>query len=148
MGGWGLYALTGVAHTGGIASRVFTQRVLPFLQDEFRIRYGSKSYVYADPVEKRLVAATGSSTLFRLEQKYSAGCDPNGLEYEVDINNRVDTCDFPYLDCVARCGKRVLSAYVDGKFKRISRGKGGRRDHVTWDNIQNTWTAYELELPL
>jgi len=124
-----------------------------YLNDEFKILYGTKS-VYADSCKRQLVTVwNGKYSRFKLTQKYSSGCDPNSPEYEImyqkdNYNRNPDLCSFElgvYSMCTGRCGKRVLWVYVDGGWKRVGRDKMNR---ATWVALKSGWSNYEFELPI
>jgi hypothetical protein len=98
---------------------------------------------------------TAPSTRFTLSQKYAWSrkypCEPNSVEYDAnDINNRnFDECSkYFYLNCVTRCGKRVLRAKTgSGGWVRCGRkgGNGSDRNQFV-GNGDGSWKNYELEL--
>ena len=112
-----------------------------YLNDEFKIFLpDKKTFLIADKNMITTSVLTGS--LFKLQQKYSAMCDQNGLEYKIDVNNRNPNCGFPYLDCIGRCGKRKLLVKINKNWYTMGSNK---KNVFTWIQIVG-WQNYELDL--
>lgn len=126
---------------GAVAKRIPN---MIYLHDVFNIYSpdnGGGGHVVLSDNSQFKVDNTSPPALFTLHQKYSTLCNENGIEYDTsDINNRNIKCEFPYTDCIRRCGMRKLLVNVNGKWETCGKAKNG---NISYKHLGG-WQTYEF----
>lgn len=113
-----------------------------YLGDTFQICTKANEKSYISLRNELFTISDTSPALFRLEQKYTDQkfCQANSIEYDIDINNRNTGCQFPYVDCFGRCGRRKLYVYIGTKWVTCGRDKNNT---FSFKNLGG-WETYEF----
>lgn len=122
-----------------------------YINDYIKLRDShSGKYLSAGPSGTVSLSSTSSPLELRLEPKYGVpdtewcnftGPASNHPDYAENRNNRHKQCQFPYVDCFARCAKRRFKAR-DGRLLQDD----GSHSHRAVMKSTGDWSNYELVL--